>query len=66
MSGRSWADEEVADMLAGGLLAAASYSEHRPAIAADLRATVLAKIGDQERDLIRRLAEEITDVAVEA
>ncbi len=59
MSGRSWAEEEVADTLAGALLGAASLSAHRPEVAADLRATVLEKIGDQERDLIRQLAAEI-------
>jgi hypothetical protein len=56
---RSWAEEEVADALAGGLLAVASYSEHRPEVADSLRAAVLAKIGDRERDLIQRLAEEM-------
>ncbi len=60
MSGRSWAEEDVADTLAGGLLGVASLSAHRPEIAADLRAAVLAKIGEQERDLIRQLAEEVS------
>ncbi len=59
MSGRSWAEEEVADTLVGGLLAAASLSVHRPEVAAALRAAVLEKVGEQERALIRQLAAEL-------
>lgn len=59
MTRRSWVEEEFAETLAGGLLGVASLSDHRPEIAADLRAAVLEKIGDRERALIRRLAEEI-------
>jgi hypothetical protein len=59
VTNRSWAEDEVAGTLAGGLLGVASLSDHRPEVAADLRAAVLAKIGVRERVLIRQLAEEI-------
>ncbi len=55
----SWAEGEVAEALAGALLGVASLIEHRPGCADRLRAAVIERIGGRERDLIRRLAEEI-------
>jgi hypothetical protein len=56
----SWAEGESVETLAGGLLAMASLSGYRPESAGRMRAELLAKIGDRERDLIRKLAEEMT------
>ncbi len=57
----SWAEDAVVEVLAGGLLGVASLSGHRPECAARLRAALLERIGDRERDLIRQLAEEMSD-----
>ncbi len=60
MTHLSWSEEQAAEELAGALISAAALGEHRPLLAGDVRIAVLAKIGDRERDLIRRLAEEMT------
>ncbi len=55
----SWSERESVAMLAGALTTMAALSALEPSHASGLRAEVLAKVGGPERDLVRRLADDI-------
>lgn len=59
MADLTWTEREVAGELAGALMSVASLCAHRPEVAVAVRAKVVRDLGPAERDLVRRLYDEI-------
>lgn len=57
----TWTEGEVARELVGALTSVASLCAHRPEVATALRASVVRRLDPAERDLVRRLYDEIED-----